>query len=63
MKNTVSALRLARGLTQTALADELQVSRQTINAIENGRYDPSLPLALRIGRFFDQPLEAIFHLT
>jgi len=60
MKNTVSELRLARGLSQAALGHELDVSRQTINAIEKGRYDPSLPLALRIGRFFGQAVEDIF---
>ncbi len=42
------------------LADELDVSRQTVNALETGRYDPSLPLAFRIARLFAQPIEAIF---
>lgn len=49
-----------RGWTQGALADPLDVSRQTVNALETGRYDPSLPLAFRIARLFDQPIEAIF---
>lgn len=62
MRNEVAALRRARGLSQAALAEALDVSRQTINAIENGRYDPSLPLALRIGRLFERPVEEIFSL-
>jgi putative transcriptional regulator len=53
-------LREARGLTQAALADRLDVSRQTVNALETGRYDPSLPLAFRLARVFEQPIEAIF---
>lgn len=60
MKNSLKALREARGWTQGALADRLDVSRQTVNALETGRYDPSLPLAFRIARLFDQPIEAIF---
>jgi len=60
MRNEVAALRRARGLSQAALAEALDVSRQTINSIENGRYDPSLPLALRIGRLFGRPVEEIF---
>lgn len=62
MRNEVAALRRARGLSQAALAEALEVSRQTINSIENGRYDPSLPLALRIGRLFERPVEVIFAL-
>jgi putative transcriptional regulator len=53
-------LRAERSFTQARLADELAVSRQTVNAIENGKYDPSLPLAFRIARLFRQPIEAIF---
>ncbi|GBQ11265.1 putative transcriptional regulator [Swaminathania salitolerans LMG 21291] len=53
-------LRLAQGLSQNALAEALGVSRQTINAIENGRYDPSLPLAFAIAKIFDMSIEAIF---
>ena len=60
MKNNLRALREGRGWTQGALADELDVSRQTVNALETGRYDPSLPLAFRISRLFGQPLESIF---
>ena len=62
MRNEVAALRRARGLSQAALAEALDVSRQTINSIENGRYDPSLPLALRITRLFERPVEVIFTL-
>ena len=54
-------LRESRGLSQGQLAEELRVSRQTINAIETGRYLPSLPLAFAIARFFRRPLEEIFH--
>jgi putative transcriptional regulator len=61
MNNHLKALREARGWTQGALADQLDVSRQTINALETGRYDPSLPLAFRIAGLFAQPIEAIFH--
>ena len=54
-------LREERGLSQGQLAEELRVSRQTINAIETGRYLPSLPLAFAIARFFRRPIEEIFH--
>ncbi len=60
MRNHLRALRESHGWTQAALADRLQVSRQTVNALETGRYDPSLPLAFRIARLFTQPIEAIF---
>ncbi len=60
MKNTVREQRHQRGLSQSDLAAEMDVSRQTIIAIESGKYSPSLPLAFRIARFFDQPIEAIF---
>ena len=60
MKNRLRALREARGWTQGALADQLDVSRQTVNALETGRYDPSLTLAFRIGHLFGEPIEAIF---
>lgn len=60
MKNRMRDLRLAQGLSQNALAEALGVSRQTINAIENERYDPSLPLAFAIARIFDLSIEAIF---
>ena len=60
MKNRLRALRDAHGLTQAALADLLEVSRQTVNALETGRYDPSLPLAFRLARVFGEPIESIF---
>lgn len=60
MKNRVGELRASRGLSQGDLATALGVSRQTINSIENGRYLPSLPLALAIARNFSQTVEAIF---
>jgi len=60
MKNRLPELRQLRKWSQGELADRLAVSRQTINAIETGKYDPSLPLALKIGRLFGQPVEKIF---
>lgn len=60
MKNRLKDLRAERGWSQGDLADRLSVSRQTVNALENGRYDPSLPLAFAIARLFEQPIEAIF---
>ena len=60
MKNALRELRAERGWTQADLAQELEVSRQTVNAIETGKYDPSLPLAFRIAALFDRPIEAIF---
>ena len=60
MNNTIRELRAERGWSQANLADRLDVSRQTINAIETGRYDPSLPLAFAIARIFDTSIEAIF---
>ncbi len=61
MQNEVRQLREVRGLSQGQLADALRVSRQTVNAIETGRYLPSLPLAFALARFFGRPLEEIFH--
>jgi putative transcriptional regulator len=61
MQNDVRTLREAKGLSQGELAVRLAVSRQTINAIETGRYLPSLPLAIAIGRFFERAVEEIFH--
>lgn len=61
MLNDVRELRSAKGLSQQALGEALGVSRQTINAIEQGKYDPSLPLAIRIGRYFGLTVEEIFH--
>lgn len=60
MRNRLPELRDERGWTQGALADRLGVSRQTVNAVETGRYDPSLPLAFRIARLFGEPIESIF---
>lgn len=60
MNNRLKELRETRGWTQGALADQLGVSRQTVNALETGRYDPALPLAFRIAHLFAQPIEAIF---
>nr|WP_240902864.1 helix-turn-helix transcriptional regulator [Caulobacter sp. SLTY] len=56
----MKVLRAERDWSQADLADRLEVSRQTINAIETGKYDPSLPLAFKIGRLFGQPIETIF---
>jgi putative transcriptional regulator len=61
MQNDVRALRVAAGLSQGELAAVLEVSRQTVNSIENERYDPSLPLAIAIARHFDRSVEEIFH--
>ena len=60
MRNRLRELRAVRRWSQADLADLLDVSRQSVNAIENGRYDPSLPLAFRIAAVFDQPLESLF---
>jgi putative transcriptional regulator len=60
MKNRLKALRAERGWSQAQLADFLDVSRQSVNAIETGKYDPSLPLAFKIARLFGQPIEQIF---
>ena len=60
MKNRLRELREDRGWSQGALAEHTDVSRQTINALETGRYDPSLPLAFRLARVFDLTIEQIF---
>ena len=60
MKNGVRELRSEHGWSQGDLADKLEVSRQTINAIETGKYDPSLPLAFAIAKLFGKPIEKIF---
>jgi putative transcriptional regulator len=60
VKNVVKELRIERGWSQGELADRLDVSRQTVNAIENGRYDPSLPLAFLFANVFETAIEAIF---
>ena len=60
MKNRLKVLRAERNWSQADLAERLHVSRQSVNAIETGKFDPSLPLALRIARLFGHPVEAIF---
>ena len=60
MNNRLKVLRAERGWSQSDLADRLEVSRQSVNAIETGRYDPSLPLAFRIAEIFDLSIEQIF---
>jgi putative transcriptional regulator len=61
MRNDVRERRVARGLSQAELGAALEVSRQTINSIETGKYTPSLPLALGLARFFGTTVEEIFH--
>ena len=61
MRNDVRERRAAKGLSQADLAQRMDVSRQTINSIETGRYTPSLPLAIAIARFFGVTVEEIFH--
>jgi len=63
MLNRLRVLRAERGWSQAELAGHLNVSRQTVNAIENEKYDPSLPLAFRISRLFNQPIESIFEFS
>jgi putative transcriptional regulator len=60
MKNRLRVLRAERGWSQADLAAELDVSRQAVNAIETGKYDPSLPLAFKLARLFTMPIEQIF---
>jgi putative transcriptional regulator len=60
MKNQLTVLRARRDWSQADLAERLDVSRQAVNAIETGKYDPSLPLAFKLARLFDMPIEAIF---
>jgi len=61
MKNEVRTLRTAMGLSQQQLGEAMDVSRQTINSIETERYTPSLPLAIALSRYFDRPVEEVFH--
>jgi len=60
MKNRLKVLRAERDWSQAALAEHLDVSRQTVNAIEKGKYDPSLSLAFKVARLFEQSIEQIF---
>ena len=60
MNNRLKVLRAERGWSQAELAEKLEVSRQSVNAIETGKYDPSLPLAFKIARLFGMAIEAIF---
>lgn len=60
MNNRLRVLRAERGWSQADLAERLKVSRQSVNAIETGKYDPSLPLAFRIADVFEMPIETIF---
>ena len=60
MKNRLKVLRAERNWSQSELADRLEVSRQSVNAIETGKYDPSLPLAFRIATLFERRIEDIF---
>ena len=60
MKNRLRVLRAEREWSQATLAEQLNVSRQTVNAVETGKYDPGLPLAFKIAQLFDQRIEEIF---
>lgn len=60
MENKLRVLRAEQKMSQAELAEKLGVSRQTINTIENGKYDPSLPLAFNLAKLFDQKIEEIF---
>ena len=60
MENTLKDLRADKGWSQAALGEHLDISRQSVNAIETGRYDPSLPLAFKIARLFDLKIEDVF---
>lgn len=61
MKNDLKVLRAMQNWSQAELGERLDVSRQAVNAIETGKYDPSLPLAFKIARLFGKPIEEIFH--
>ena len=61
MRNDVRTLRSDRQLSQQSLAEAMDVSRQTINSIEKERYTPSLPLAIALARYFEKPVEEVFH--
>ena len=62
VKNNIKAIRLERGITQVKMAEDLNITRQTINAIEKSKYNPSLELALKISKYFDTPFDEIFSL-
>ena len=61
MENTIKVLRAVKGLTQEQLADDLGVTRQTIHAVESGKYKPSIDLAFKLARYFDTSIEEIFY--
>jgi len=61
VENTLKVLRAMKGLTQEQLAEALEVTRQTIHAVESGKYNPSLELAFKLARYFDTTIEDIFH--
>jgi len=61
MRNSLKVLRAGRNWSQADLAEQLHVSRQTVNALETGKYDPSLPLAFKVAQLFALPIESIFH--
>lgn len=60
--NHIREMRLARGITQVKMAEDLQITRQTINAVEKNKYNPSLELALKMIAYFDVPIEELFYL-
>jgi putative transcriptional regulator len=60
--NHIKEIRLQRGITQVKMAEDLQITRQTINAIEKNKYNPSLELALKLIAYFDVPIEEVFYL-
>jgi putative transcriptional regulator len=62
VKNRLRILRAEKGWSQADLAERLNVARQSVNAIENGKADPSLPLGMRIARLFGQPVEVVFEI-
>lgn len=63
MKNQIRELRVARNMTQEELGEFIGVSRQTINAIEKGKFDPSLPTAFKMSKLFDLPIEQLFYFS
>ncbi|WP_346675849.1 helix-turn-helix transcriptional regulator [Methanobrevibacter woesei] len=60
MKNNLEQLRAEKSISQVELADEMEVSRQTISSLENGRYNPSIVLAFKLAKYFDKTIEEIF---